>query len=150
MKSIFEKESYIEIVKRLDKLTKHHVPQWGKMNVEQMLVHCRKTVELAMGDNTIEAKHPLISIIATLFKESLYDDKPFKKNLRTFRDFRIKTHDTFEVEHKKLKRILYRMHNSEKFFFPYTAHPVYGRLEPYMWGQYIYKHLDHHLTQFGI
>jgi hypothetical protein len=103
-----------------------------------------------MGENTINAKHPLISIIAAYYKESLYNDKPFKKSLRTVKDLKIKKYDSFDIEHLRLKKILKRMHASEKFFFPYTAHPIYGRLEPFMWGQYIYKHLDHHLTQFGV
>lgn len=150
MKSIFEEDSYIEIVNRLDELTKQHHPKWGKMTVEQMLVHCRKSIEYAMGDIELQAPHPLKIFFANFTKASLYNNKPFKKNLSTIKDFVIKEHDTFETEKKRLKSIIRRMHTSKKFFFPYTYHQVYGRLEPYMWGQSVYKHLDHHFKQFGV
>jgi len=150
MKSIFEEESYIGIVNRLDKLTKQHKPNWGKMSVEQMLVHCRKSVEYAMGDIELEAKHPVQVFFYKFQKSSLYNDKPFRKNLNSIKDFIVKEHDSFEEEHKRLKQIIYRMHTSEKYFFPYTFHQIYGRLEPYEWGRLVYKHLDHHFKQFGV
>ncbi len=150
MKSIFEEESYFALVSRLDKLTNESESQWGKMNVQQMLVHCRKSIELAMGDINVQARNPLVKFFAGFFKASLYNDKPFRKNLKTLNELVIKDHGSFEVEHRKLKRLMHRMHTAEKFFFPYTAHPIFGRLEPDMWGQLIYKHLDHHFKQFGV
>jgi len=150
MKSIFEKDSYNELANRLDKLNSNSTALWGKMTVEQMLVHCRKTVEYAMGDSELQAPHPIKIFLANFTKASLYNDKPFKKNLSTIKDFVINEHDNFDVEKKRLKLIIRRMHTSEKFFFPYTYHQVYGRLEPYMWGQSVYKHLDHHFKQFGV
>lgn len=150
MKSIFEEDSYSGLVNRLHTLKKESKPLWGKMNVEQMLVHCRKSIEYAMGDIELEAPSPLRVFFANFSKTLLYNDKPFKKNSRTIDDFVVKEHGSFDAEYKKLKKIMHRMHTAEKFFFPYTYHQVYGRLEPFMWGQMIYKHLDHHLRQFGV
>jgi len=150
MKSIFEEGSYNELVSRLEKLTKDHKPKKGKMKVEQMLVHSRKIVELAMGDIRLESKYPLKLFLSLFNKSSLYNDKSLNKHLSTIKEFISNNHDTFGEEQKRLKKMITRMHSAERFFYPYTAHPTYGRLEPHMWGQSIYKNLDHHFKKFGV
>ena len=33
---------------------------------------------------------------------------------------------------------------------PYAAHPFFGSLNPHQWAILMYKHLGHHLRQFGV
>ena len=150
MRSIFEEDSYNELMERLNNLTPDHKPKWGRMNVEKMLVHTRKAIELAMGDIIINQSNFIVRFLAGFFKSFLYNDLPYIKGLPTARVFIIKDYEDFDTEIDRLRKKIHRMHTHEKFFFPYTAHPIFGRLEPYMWGQSAYKHLDHHFKQFGI
>ncbi|MFV0565365.1 MAG: hypothetical protein ACK5NB_05975, partial [Flavobacteriaceae bacterium] len=54
MKSIFNTEAKTEIVNRLNLLSPEAPARWGKMNVNQMLVHCQKPIELALGELTVK------------------------------------------------------------------------------------------------
>jgi hypothetical protein len=33
---------------------------------------------------------------------------------------------------------------------PWVDHPAFGRLSPRAWGVLVYRHMDHHLRQFGV
>ena len=46
MKSIFEKEIRDGLINRINSLTENSQAQWGKMNVYQMIRHCRLWEEM--------------------------------------------------------------------------------------------------------
>ena len=46
MKNLFNKKDAAEIINRINQLSETSTPNWGKMNVEQMLAHCNVSYEL--------------------------------------------------------------------------------------------------------
>src|SRR5580765_2234228 len=76
MKSVFDKANYDELNGRLQKLTASSTPQWGKMNVAQMLHHLNLTMEAPLGKYQTAGKPKLFMRI---FKSILYNDKPYSK-----------------------------------------------------------------------
>jgi hypothetical protein len=149
MKTIFNKGAYQEILGRLDKLSVDDEAKWGKMNVTQMLKHCQKPIRLAFGEETVQKPGFFMKIMIRFFKPTLYNDKPWKKGLPTAKEFIIKDAENFEQEKDTLKQLVDRMHDSEDYFKPGRKHPIFGYMKSWMWGQSAYKHLDHHLKQFG-
>lgn len=150
MKSIFDKKACNEILERLDNLSIESQAEWGKMNVTQMLKHCQKPIKLAFGEESVEKPSFIMKILIKLMKPTLYNDKPWKKGLPTAKEFVIRDDKGFETEKQKLKQLITKMSENEDYFKPSKEHPIFGELKHWMWGQSGYKHLDHHLKQFGV
>lgn len=146
MKNIFNQSAHNEIVERINRLSPNSSAQWGKMSVSQMLHHCQKPFEIFTDDNDFGLKP--MKIIQWFFKKTLYNDKPWRKGLPTAPDFVVKDDRDFEKEKEiLLERIeaFRALQGSRKVY----DHPAFGKFTEEQIGQMSYKHLDHHLTQFG-
>ncbi|MFL5787991.1 MAG: DUF1569 domain-containing protein [Flavisolibacter sp.] len=146
MNSIFEKSSYENIIDRLGKLTRNSTPLWGKMNVSQMLHHLNLTVEAPLGKIQTKGKP---NFFMKMFKNILYNDKPFGKGSPTPKDFKISGNYDFETEKAKYLSNLHEVYIGGKNR-NYSPHIFFGKLTSDQWGMHIYKHTDHHLKQFGL
>lgn len=95
MKTLYQKESTDEIIERINKLTPSTQRQWGKMNLEQMLVHCVIGLKTAIGTKYF----PQLlfgKLIGRFFKSAGIGEKPIKKNNPTNPAFLIKSTDGFD------------------------------------------------------
>lgn len=149
MKNLFTKDAYTEITNRIHALTPETQRQWGKMNVAQMLAHCKEAFTVPLS----EKKLPRMFIgllIGWAFKKKLYNDEPWKRNLPTAPNFIIKDERDFEKEKKELLDLVSRFHDGGTEKVGLYPHPVFGTFSSEQWGQAMYKHMDHHLMQFGV
>jgi len=149
MRSIFEDHTCKELLERLEALKEDAVPQWGTMNVGQMLAHCQAPLEVGLGHSTLTRVSFIKRWIFGLFKASLYNDKPWKKNLRTAPEYKITDKRDFLVEKSKLKLLIEEFH-AAKHRKNWPVHPYFGEFTPEQWGKLEYKHLDHHFRQFNV
>jgi len=79
----------------------------------------------------------------------MYSDKPWRKNLPTVRSMKQTEDKDFTQEKGKLNQLvddLYARREQQEW----QEHPSFGYFTPKQWGKMQYKHLDHHLTQFGV
>ena len=146
VKNLFDNNVKLDVISRINKLTPQSQAQWGKMNVAQMLAHCQMPLGVATGKHTLK-RNFLLSLIGPFFKKQLFNQTPFKRNLPTDKSFIIANPQEFEKE----KQNLIDMVNS----FSATAmsgepHPFFGKLTKEEWSKGTWKHLDHHLQQFGV
>ncbi len=147
MKSIFEEVAYHELLDRIDALNKNSDPIWGKMTVGQMVWHCQIPLGVAIKNKKYKKKgNPLIKFF---FKKSLYSDKPLRKHLPTSPLAKATAQKDFSIEVKKLRSMVDEVHQL-KTRTVWEAHPLFGEFTHEQWGQLEYKHLDHHLQQFGV
>ena len=147
MKSIFDEKTYQEVLTRLEKLNPDSERQWGKMSVAQMLWHCQMPIRLAIKNKKSNKKaNPLIRL---LFKKSLYSDKPWRKNLPTLPVAKAREEKDFEQEMNTLREMVAELHRLKERT-DWNPHPIFGEFTPEQWGKLEYKHLDHHLRQFGV
>lgn len=147
MKSLLDRESFNEIKDRLTKLTEDSERQWGKMTPGQMARHCQAPLEIMLQKNDYGVKPNWL--INLLFKRSMYNDKPWRKNLPTAPSFRITDDRDFAVEKAKLVDLIDEI-GTKLDKEDWGKHPAFGKLTTRQWGQMQYKHLDHHLRQFGL
>jgi hypothetical protein len=148
MKSLFEPDAYAEIASRLEKLSPTATAKWGTMANAQMLAHGCAALEMALGDR-VGKKTFIGSLIGPLFKNVILSDKPYGPGAPTSPDFVIKEQKDFSSEKSKLLKLLERFHQGGPENAPKAAHPFFGKLTSHEWGVSQYKHLDHHLRQFG-
>ena len=147
VKNLFESAVKQNIVDRINKLTPGSKAQWGKMNVAQMLAHCQMPMGVAEG--THQLKRTLFArIVGPLVKSILYNDKPFKRSLPTDSSF-IMHGEVKDFESEKQKLLLMVSNFSEANMVNET-HPFFGKLTKEQWSKGMWKHLDHHLQQFGV
>jgi len=149
MKSLFDTEPYSEIKSRVEVLTPNTTSQWGKMKVDQMLVHCQQPLKVSLQKMTVKTPNFLIKLLMGFFKKKLYNDDTWRKNLPTSPDFIITGSHDFEKERTELLDLINTFH-SQKNKTDWVPHPLFGKFTKQQWGKMQYKHLDHHLKQFGV
>ncbi|MFC7358093.1 DUF1569 domain-containing protein [Jejudonia soesokkakensis] len=149
MKSLFTTEAYSEIKNRLNSMSETSQRQWGKMTAGQMAHHCQKAFLVPL-EKTTPKKPPLfMRLMIPFFKKSLYNDKPWKKGMPTPKEFQVRDDRDFEKERERLLSLIDEFHQKgEAHNWP--KHPAFGEFTTQQWGQMEYKHLDHHLRQFGV
>ena len=149
MKNLFETEVYREVKSRLDALSPESGRLWGKMDVSQMLAHCKATFMVPLSDK--EFPRTFIGrLLGWMIKDKLYNDIPWKKNLPTSPAFIVKDARNFEKEKEELIKLVDTFYKAGPDGISKYPHPFFGSFTPEQWGQSMYKHLDHHLQQFGV
>ena len=150
MKDIFQKETTEGLISRIENLSPQSQRLWGKMSVSQMLAHCNVTYELVY-DN----KHPRPNALKRFFikafvKNVVVSEKPYKKSIPTAPIFLVGDDKDFEVEKSRLIIYLRRTQELGENYFNGRESLSFGRLNKQEWSNMFYKHLDHHLNQFGV
>lgn len=148
--NIFSQSVADEIIGRLQKLTPTTPAQWGKMNVSQMLAHCNVTYEMAY-----ENKHPkpnflMRLILKTFVKNLVVNEIPYKKNAQTAPAFLITDEKEFDMEKNRLIQYIQKTVDLGAESFEQKESHSFGSLSITEWNNMFYKHLDHHLRQFGV
>ncbi|MFI5204110.1 MAG: DUF1569 domain-containing protein [Flavobacteriales bacterium] len=149
MKNLFNQTDVDEILKRIEKLKPGSQRQWGKMNAAQMITHCNKSLETAMGKNVIK---PLFigGIIGHIIKKSAYNEKPFGKNSPTDKSYKFNADSDFEQGKSNAMASVKEFFQGGASKCTVHPHPFFGHFTPEQWAIFQWKHLDHHLRQFGL
>jgi hypothetical protein len=148
MKNIFNKEDNQELIERVQKLTSTSKSVWGKMNVSQMLLHSQKPLDVAEGN--LQLKRNVIGFLfGKMAKRSFLRNEDFKKNLPTDKGFIVESEPKFEKEKEALCSQIARFDAMGSSIIANSKHPFFGEMTEEEWGILQYKHLDHHLKQFG-
>ena len=149
MKDIFNQMDVGEILNRIDQLSPNSKPQWGKMDVAQMLSHGSSFQDIAIG-NAFPSRGWLGVLIGKFVKPIFYNDKPLAHNMSTIPTILIVDEKQFETEKENLKQKIITFQKNGPHKCTTHPHPYFGKLTSEQWGKGIYKHLDHHLKQFGV
>lgn len=150
MKDIFDPAVTAELVNRINQLTPETQGLWGKMSVDQMLAHCNVAYEMAFTDKHAKPNAFVRFLLKTFVKNGVVNEKPYPKNIRTAPAFIIADSRNFNEEKERL--IGYLNHTLElgKEHFEGKASISFGPMTAQEWNNQFFKHLDHHLNQFGV
>lgn len=149
MKSLFNKTDNQNIINRINSLKPSSQAKWGKMNVAQMLTHCQQPLRVVFGE--LQLKRGILSILfGSYFKKKMVsDERPFTRNLPTDKTFIITDKKELEEEKKKLIDLIQKFEQLGAEGLPKEPHPFFGKMTSREWDILQWKHLDHHLNQFG-
>jgi hypothetical protein len=148
MKSIFEVSTQEEIIQRINGLTNSHQPLWGKMNAYQMAKHCSLCDDMMQGEIKIKRSFMGRLIGRMFLKKALQEGKNFGKNVPTA-PILVTTSTSGDLETQKQEWIQ-KIKNYNTFNPQNFVHPFFGPMTKDEIGAFVYKHLDHHLRQFGL
>ena len=148
MKNLFEKETYAEIMERLNKLSPQSERQWGKMNVSQMMAHCCAAFEVAQGDRN-RKRGFLGYLFGGMYKKKYVYENSFKHNDPTDPTFKITDERDFQIERARLIKHIERFYQGGPEQVSKADHPFFGKMTPTDWAQLSYNHLNHHFKQFN-
>jgi hypothetical protein len=149
MKSLFDKEAYEEIISRFGKLNTQSQRQWGKMDAAQMMAHCKEAFKVPLSEKS-PPRMFMGLLLGWMMKGKMHDEAPWKKNLPTAPQFIIKGERNFEKEKSELISLITQFNKANPSAVEKIVHPFFGKFTGEQWGKAMYKHLDHHLTQFGV
>ena len=148
MKTLFDAADRSALVARINALDAAAARQWGKMDPAQMLCHCGRALETATGDRPMKQK--LIGkILAPLVRKSALGEKPFGKSSPTDPTFVVADTRDFAAEKARLLSLIDRFAQRDAAAVGKETHAFFGKLTGEEWGELMYKHIDHHLRQFG-
>src|SRR6516165_10423897 len=150
MKNLFEAATVKEVKERLAQLRPDSTRLWGTMNAAQAEAHCSAGMEWAVGDS-LPPRMFLGRIIGRFVKPMLLgNEKPLRRNSPTVKSLVVEDERDLESERERLCGLIDRFAASGPAGCTKHPHSFFGRLTPEEWATLMYKHLDHHLRQFGV
>ena len=149
MKTLFALPVVDEVKSRLRDVRPDSSAQWGKMNAAQAVAHLANSLQMAVGD-----LRPPRVFIGRIFgplvrRLALGNDRPMERNAPTAPALLITDERNLDAERERLYALIDRFHAGGPTRCTTHPHAFFGTLTPEQWAELMYKHLDHHLRQFG-
>jgi Protein of unknown function (DUF1569) len=151
MKNLFDAAVVKQIKTRLGNLRPQSQRHWGKMTAAQMLAHCSVSMQWAVGE-VVPEKGPLpVRLLGRLVKPFVFrNEDPLRKNSPTAKSLIISDERDLEEQRDRLSKLIDKFASGGAAGCTRNPHSFFGHMTPEQWAILAYKHLDHHLRQFGV
>jgi hypothetical protein len=125
------------------------VPRWGRMNAHQMVCHLNDSFRVATGEKYASPATNLLQ--RTLVKWiALHTPVKWPPGVPTRPELQQGQGGTppsdWERDSADLRRLIVAFADRTEF----AAHPIFGTMSRPDWMIWGYRHVDHHLRQFGV
>jgi Protein of unknown function (DUF1569) len=148
LETLFDLVSYRDVLRRVESLQPDARRQWGTMTVNQMMEHAARTLEIAAGKKPSHQAF-LGKLIGWIFWRRFVGPTPFQKNGPSLPALVVQGEPEFSPTKDRLKTLLAEFHAVGEHGCDGNIHGFFGRMTGTEWGVTQYKHMDHHLRQFG-
>lgn len=146
MPSLRDETARASLIQRLQGLTPATKPKWGKLDASRMLCHLNDALAMALGEVSVEplnrkAFHhfPLKHLILYVL--------PFPKSAPTAPELLSTAPQEFDADRRRTAELIDKLAATPNAKGP--DHPFFGPLRNEEWNALQWKHIDHHLRQFG-
>ena len=146
MALIHDPQTRARIEQRIRALTPESRPAWGKMSVDQMLWHINQAMGLSLGTVTVGPHKP--GIPAWLLRPLVLNMR-WPKGGPTHPDFIATQQYDFAAERARALENISKL-TSKPIDDAWPVHPAFGKMSGRQVSTLVHKHLNHHLTQFGV
>jgi hypothetical protein len=150
MSTLFEPAAVEQMKQRIGRLRPDSERRWGTMTPAQAAAHLSASLEMAVGDVNPPRSLPGRIFGGWVKSMALRDDKPFGRNSPTAKELLVKDERDFEAERARLVGLIERFYIGGPAACTKHPHTFFGRMTSDEWAKLMYKHLDHHLQQFGV
>lgn len=148
MQTLFDPEDQKAILARIEALRPDSPRRWGKMDPAQALAHLAIAMDGAC-DTAAQKQFLIGRILSPFILGTALGAKPFSKGSPTDPTYVVPDPRDFAKEKARLLSEIDRFVRRGGGQPSYPVHPFFGRLTGAQWGRLTWKHLDHHLRQFG-
>lgn len=148
--NVFTESVTDEIIERINKLNPDTHPTWGTMSVDQMLAHCNVTYEMIFEDKHKKPNAFMKFILKAMVKSKVVSEAPYPQSSRTAPQFIISGKKDFEIQKQRLINFISKTQQLGENHFNGKESNSFGVLNKTEWNNMMYKHLNHHLSQFGV
>lgn len=146
MTSIFDGPARAALAARLDAITPESVARWGRMDSAAMLAHLAESLRMALGELPVRPRGRLLRLPP--LRHAIIHWLPFPKGAPTAPELVARRAEDIAAEIRAVKTLLEEL--AGRATAPiWPEHPAFGRLSARDWGALVYRHIDHHLRQFG-
>jgi hypothetical protein len=146
MKSLWNAPNRLEILGRLHELSPDAARSWGTLTPHAALVHLADSLRMALGEIT-EAPIPG-ALRHQPLKWLAINVLPMPKGVKGPAGYFTNAPTEYEQDLGELERLIDHCANRPADA-TWGENPFFGRLTKEQWGRLAYKHVDHHLRQFG-
>jgi hypothetical protein len=146
MKSIWQDEARRELSDRVGALAPDRRAEWGRFSAPKMVCHLADALRMAMGDLKVAPKR--LPIRYPPLKQLIIYAAPFPKGTPTAPELLVRQPREWANDVADVQDLLARA-GSARTTDGWPDHPAFGKLSKRAWGVLIYRHIDHHLRQFG-
>ena len=151
MKSLFDAAVANQVKTRLENLEPQSQRHWGKMTAAQMLAHCSVSMQWALGEVVPDRGALPVRLMGRLVKPMvLRNEDPLRKNSPTAKSLIISDERDLNRERTRLSGLIDQFAAGGAAVCTKHPHSFFGKMTPEEWARLMYKHLDHHLRQFGV
>ena len=147
MKTMWDGVCQREIHDRIARLSAGSRGQWGKLSAPQMVCHLAESLKMALGDLPVARKN--LPIRYPPLKQLIVYLAPFPKNAPTAPELLARPPRAWNADVADLQALVDRFVARGSAAAPWVEHPAFGRLSRRAWGVLAFRHMDHHLRQFG-
>ncbi len=134
------------IVQRLQRLTLSTTPRWGKFNAPRMVCHLNDSIAVGLGEIPSHSVNRKVFQYFPLKHLAMYV-VPFPKGFPAPPEMLSTAPADFEADRQRLFELIHRLAGAPQGKGP--EHPLFGPLSMDEWNALQWKHIDHHLKQFG-
>jgi len=150
MPSLRNEKDRRELVERLNRVTPAAKAQWGSLDAPKMMVHLRDSLEAGLGKLQVGRHGPAAFRRFPLKHLAIYV-VPMPKGARAARELLARGAGDFQLDFEEERRQLVagmeQMATMPKG--PGPEHFLFGAMSYDQWNRLNWKHIDHHLRQFG-
>lgn len=151
MENVFEAKDAQNYIDRINNLIEDTHGLWGKMTVDQMLAHCCITYEMIYEPEKHKKPGSIAKFILKNFvKSKVVSEKAYPRNSPTAPQFLISGRKDFNEEKKRLIGFIQKTQQLGAPAFDGKESFSFGKLSSNEWNNMFAKHLNHHLSQFGV
>lgn len=145
MPTLLDPAARAELVQRLRRVTPDAARRWGRMTAPQMICHLADHMRVGLGE--IPVRDVSNAFGRTVLKW-LAVDLPLRwpHGLRTAREMQSSPPTDWDSDVGAVEGLIERVAMGGAA----GVHPLYGPLTPHVWARLSWKHIDHHLRQFGV
>ena len=148
--SLFHPENLREIKERIHHISEQSERKWGQMNVGHMLRHCDLILQVGLGKIILPKTNFFIKAIGSLTKmEMSILNNGIPRNMPTFAMVKVSENCNLEKSRTELLITIAEFVSKGEKNNLVSQHELFGKMSTKDWGFMEYKHLNHHLKQFG-
>ena len=151
MKNLFDAAVANQIKVRLGKLEPQSERRWGRMTAAQMMAHCSVSMQWAVGEVVPEKGALPARLMGRLVKPMVFrNEDPLRKNSPTAKSLIVADQRDLDKERERLSALIDQFASGGAAGCTNNPHRFFGKMTPDEWAILMYKHIDHHLRQFGV